>query len=73
MAASAVDGQPDQFIALAEETGQIVSLGSWVLSRATADIARWRRDPGQEPRALGVPARDGAVPGGGSLPGRTSA
>ena len=60
--------QPDQFIALAEETGQIVSLGSWVLSRATADIARWRRDPGQEPRALGVPARDGAVPGGGSPP-----
>jgi diguanylate cyclase (GGDEF)-like protein/PAS domain S-box-containing protein len=47
--------QPDQFIALAEETGQIVSLGSWVLSRATADVARWRRDPGQEPRAQGAP------------------
>ncbi len=47
--------QPDQFIALAEETGQIVSLGSWVLSQATADIARWRRDPREEPRAPSAP------------------
>jgi len=37
--------QPDQFIALAEETGQIVSLGSWVLARAAADMARWRGEP----------------------------
>jgi diguanylate cyclase (GGDEF)-like protein/PAS domain S-box-containing protein len=37
--------QPEQFIALAEETGQIVPLGSWVLARAAAEIARWRRDP----------------------------
>jgi len=64
--------QPDQFIAVAEETGQIVALGSWVLSRATADVARWRRNPRQEPRAPGAPAPDGAgagaVPGGGSPP-----
>jgi diguanylate cyclase (GGDEF)-like protein/PAS domain S-box-containing protein len=45
--------QPDQFIALAEETGQIVPLGSWVLGRAAADIARWRR----EPRVMGAPAQ----------------
>ena len=37
--------QPDQFISLAEETGQIVPLGSWVLSRAAADLARWRQEP----------------------------
>jgi EAL domain-containing protein (putative c-di-GMP-specific phosphodiesterase class I) len=42
--------QPDQFIALAEETGQIVPLGSWVLARAAADAARWRGDQRGEPR-----------------------
>ena len=52
--------QPDQFIALAEETGQIVRLGSWVLARAAADIARWRRDRGQEPRAPRRPRRTSA-------------
>jgi diguanylate cyclase (GGDEF)-like protein/PAS domain S-box-containing protein len=36
--------QPGQFIALAEETGQIIALGAWVLGRATADLARWRRE-----------------------------
>jgi diguanylate cyclase (GGDEF)-like protein/PAS domain S-box-containing protein len=34
--------QPGQFITLAEETGQIIAIGSWVLSRATADITRLR-------------------------------
>ncbi len=34
--------QPDQFIALAEETGHIVPLGSWVLGQAATDIVRWR-------------------------------
>ena len=57
--------QPDQFIALAEETGQIVPLGSWVLDRAAAGIARWSRDARQEPPAPGAAARDGLAPGGG--------
>jgi diguanylate cyclase (GGDEF)-like protein len=34
--------QPGQFITLAEETGQIIPIGSWVLDRATADITRLR-------------------------------
>jgi diguanylate cyclase (GGDEF)-like protein/PAS domain S-box-containing protein len=34
---------PDQFIALAEETGHIVPLGAWVLRQATADLARWQQ------------------------------
>jgi diguanylate cyclase (GGDEF)-like protein/PAS domain S-box-containing protein len=47
--------QPNQFIALAEETGQIVPLGSWVLGRAAADMYRWqRRLPGQVPLYVSV-------------------
>jgi diguanylate cyclase (GGDEF)-like protein/PAS domain S-box-containing protein len=34
---------PDQFIALAEETGLIVSLGRWVLERACAQAYEWSR------------------------------
>ncbi|BCJ31472.1 putative bifunctional diguanylate cyclase/phosphodiesterase [Actinocatenispora sera] len=34
---------PERFITLAEETGHIVQLGAWVLQRATADLAAWRR------------------------------
>jgi diguanylate cyclase (GGDEF)-like protein/PAS domain S-box-containing protein len=33
---------PGEFITLAEETGQIVPLGAWVLRRAAAEMARWR-------------------------------
>ena len=53
--------QPDQFIALAEETGQIIALGAWVLARATADLARWRRD-------IASSAARGARPAGKALP-----
>ena len=55
--------QPDQFIALAEETGQIVPLGSWVLARATADLARWRQDPRQQRLAHGLTPHAGAAAG----------
>jgi diguanylate cyclase (GGDEF)-like protein/PAS domain S-box-containing protein len=34
---------PGQFITLAEETGQIIAIGAWVLRRATTDIVRLRR------------------------------
>jgi diguanylate cyclase (GGDEF)-like protein/PAS domain S-box-containing protein len=36
--------QPGQFITLAEETGQIIAIGAWVLERATNDLARWLRE-----------------------------
>ena len=48
--------QPGQFIALAEETGQIVPIGSWVLARAAADTARWRREARGDPRPGRAPA-----------------
>lgn len=34
---------PEEFIALAEESGQIVPLGAWVLERAAAETTRWQR------------------------------
>ncbi len=55
--------QPDQFIALAEETGQIVPLGSWVLARAAADLARWRREPRGLYVSVNVSARQFSAPG----------
>ncbi len=32
---------PDHFIPLAEQTGQIVALGRWILDRALADLSQW--------------------------------
>jgi diguanylate cyclase (GGDEF)-like protein/PAS domain S-box-containing protein len=55
--------QPDQFIALAEETGQIVPLGSWVLGRAAADLARWRQDSRRLYISVNVSARQFSAPG----------
>jgi diguanylate cyclase (GGDEF)-like protein/PAS domain S-box-containing protein len=55
--------QPDQFISLAEETGQIVPLGSWVLSRAAADLARWRQEPRGLYVSVNVSARQFSAPG----------
>jgi len=56
--------QPDQFITLAEETGQIIAIGAWVLERATTDLAGWLREADvpsvPAPRQLGVPHQPGA-------------
>ncbi len=58
--------QPGQFIELAEETGHIVPLGSWVLGQAVADIVKWmRRAPRQAPLyvSVNVSARQFRDPG----------
>jgi diguanylate cyclase (GGDEF)-like protein/PAS domain S-box-containing protein len=58
--------QPDQFIELAEETGHIVPLGSWVLGQAASEIVQWRhRLPGHTPlyASVNVSARQFRDPG----------
>lgn len=44
---------PDQFIAVAEESGMIVEIGQWVLHTAFQQIAQWQRD-GLEPGVVAV-------------------
>jgi diguanylate cyclase (GGDEF)-like protein len=62
--------KPDQFIAIAEETGQIVPLGAWVLQQALEVVTGWRRDldragaPGRRPYvSVNVSARQFEVNG----------
>ncbi|MEE1822742.1 EAL domain-containing protein [Streptomyces sp. BE20] len=46
---------PDEFIALAEESGQIVPLGAWVLERAAQEAAVWHRQSTAVRAAAGRP------------------
>jgi len=58
--------QPGQFIEVAEETGHIVPLGSWVLRQAAAEVVTWRgRLPRETPLyvSVNVSARQFRDPG----------
>ncbi|MGW4891684.1 putative bifunctional diguanylate cyclase/phosphodiesterase [Kitasatospora sp. NPDC004240] len=46
---------PDEFISLAEESGQIVPLGAWVLERAAQEAADWQRVSSSRRRLAGSP------------------
>jgi EAL domain-containing protein (putative c-di-GMP-specific phosphodiesterase class I) len=56
----------EEFIELAEETGLIIPLGSWILKQAITDTARWRGtnpDPQQPKICVNVSARQFRDPG----------
>ncbi|MFE5581190.1 putative bifunctional diguanylate cyclase/phosphodiesterase [Kitasatospora sp. NPDC056531] len=46
---------PDEFIALAEESGQIVALGAWILERAVQEAAAWHATSSAPRAAAGRP------------------
>ena len=55
---------PDRFIAIAEQSGLIVSIGNWVLDEACAQAARWRAERnGDFVIAVNVSPRQFASPG----------
>jgi diguanylate cyclase (GGDEF)-like protein/PAS domain S-box-containing protein len=54
---------PGEFIPIAEETGLIAPLGTWVLRQALSEMVRWRSglgaSPSGEPGAQGAPGEPG--------------
>jgi EAL domain-containing protein (putative c-di-GMP-specific phosphodiesterase class I) len=55
--------RPDEFIDLAEETGLIEPIGTWVLENALAAAAQWRRHGAGPYVSINVSARQFRTPG----------
>lgn len=51
---------PDTFVPLLIETGQIATVGTWVMETAIAQVARWRRSTGSSVR-LNINASAGEI------------
>ncbi len=45
---------PERFVPVAEDSGEIVAIGRWVLSQATATAARWQRAHPGTPLSMAV-------------------
>ncbi len=59
---------PDQFIPIAEETGQIIPIGEWVLRESCRTVALWQQEIRVPIRlAVNVSARQFAGPGMGAV------
>jgi diguanylate cyclase (GGDEF)-like protein len=45
---------PDEFLAVAEETGLIIPIGRWIIADSCRQLAAWQRTPGREDLRISI-------------------